>query len=168
MFHFFWSMVGPSNSSSKVLTQLPAAGGRLPSQSGSTAGGAAAVIDSIRSFASPWCLAVTFTAAAASLVNLVPVPDRFSQPPQYPPFLPLGEPFGLTAGAKGTTMSCSAPAASGAAAVTRSVGPPLLVTWTLGVHGKWPSFFSLTRTSVASRRSHRPAGGFRATDCSPF
>ena len=73
-----------------------------------------------------------------------------------------------TAGMKDATNCVSSPAASGAAAVTRSVGPPLLVTWTLGVIGVWPSFFSLTRTSVASRRSQRPAGGFRASHCSPL
>ena len=61
MFHLVWSIVGPSNSSSKVLTQSPGTGGRLPSQSGSTAGGAAAVIDSTSSFALPACLAVILT-----------------------------------------------------------------------------------------------------------
>ncbi len=64
---------------------------------------------------------------------------------------------------KGTTISVSAPGASGALAATVSVGEPELAK-ALGVMGDWPSLRTLTRSSAPSRRSHLPAAGLRLTD----
>src|SRR5208337_3574880 len=156
-------MLGPSNSSSKVLTHSPATGGRLPSHSGITAGGAAAVIDSTLSAASPSCRAVMSTGPAASLLKVYSA-CRWSPGDAG---RATGSPRPGRAGMKDTTISLSSPTANGPGA-TVSVGPRTLATWTLGVMGAVPTFFNLTWTSVARLRSHRPTGGLIASHCSPL
>ena len=114
------------------------------------------MIDSTSSLASPSCLAVIFDGGDRIAGEVGPgarlVAD--SSPPWG-----RRTPLPGTAGMKETTNSARFPGGQRRAAVRGPVGPPLLVTWTLGVTGDGPSFFSLTRTSVASRRSQRPTGG---------